>query len=143
MNPRSLLHVLSVLLLLPYLVLAILSVLLGQLIASGGLWAMLDALLTQFIWIVPWGLLGFVVGVLVLIGLGFGARTLWFAALATGLLATASLLVLLLFPGRSVDGDDLLLLLPCVAALGLGFWICLAERGLTPGGTATVQSAPP
>ena len=143
MNPRPLLHVLSVLLLLPYLVLAIVFVLLGQLIASGGLLAMLGALLDQFIWIVPWGLLGFVVGVLVLMGLGFGARTLWFAALATGLLATASLLVLLLWPGNAVDGDTLLFLLPCVVALGLGFWICLAERGLTAGSAPTVQSAPP
>jgi hypothetical protein len=143
MNPRPLLHVLSVLLLLPYLVLAILFVLLGQLIASGGLLAMLGALLEQFLWIVPWGLLGFVAGVLVLIGLGFGARTLWFAGLAVGLLATASLLVLLLFPGRGVEGGDLLFLLPCVGGARARFWICLAERGLAPGGAPAVRSASP
>jgi hypothetical protein len=117
MNPRSLLHVLSVLLLLPYLVLAIMFVLLGPADRQRWLWAMLDALLTQFIWIVPWGLLGFVVGVLVLIGLGFGARTLWFAALATGLLATASLMVLLLYPATRWTGANCCSCCPCVVAL--------------------------
>ena len=140
---RPLLHVLSVLLLLPYLVLACVFLLIGRLAASTGLFGILGTLLDQFIWIVPWGLLAFVVAVLVLIGLGFGARTLWFAGLAVGLLGTASLLVILLLPGGGIESDQWLFLLPCAIALGLGFWICLAERGAAAGAAPTVQSAPP
>ena len=140
---RPLLHVLSVLMLLPYLVLAVAFLLLGRLIASGGLLGILGELLDQFIWIVPWGLLGFVVMVLTLVGLGFGARTLWFAGLLVGLLATGSLLVILLVPSGAVDGGQLLFLLPCALALGLGFWICLAERGLAGTTSPAAQSAPP
>jgi len=140
---RALLHVLSVLLLVPYLALAILFLLLGHAIAGEGTLGFLGRLLDEFIWMVPWGVLGFALAVLVLLVLGLRVGTLWLAGLLVGLLASAALLVILLFPGGGVDGDQLLFLLPCAIALGLGFWICLAERGIAPGAEPSVQSAPP
>ena len=133
---RPLLHVVSVLLMLPYLLLASLFLLIGRLAASRGLFGVLGTLIDEFIWLVPWGVLGFVATVLVLIGLGFSTRTLWLAGLCVGLLGTGTLLVLLLFPEGGLQEGQWLFLLPCVVSLGLGFWICLAERG-------AVQSVPP
>ena len=140
---RAFLHVLSVLLLVPYMVLAILFLLLGHAIAGGGLLGFLGALLDEFIWMMPWGLLGFALLVLTLLVLGLRPATLWLAGLLVGLLATASMLVVLIFPGDGVDAGSLLFLLPCAIALGLGFWICLAERGSLPGVAPAAQPVPP
>ena len=143
MNPRSLLHLVGVMALLPYLMLVLAFVLLERAIASGGLLPFLGMLLDLFLLMVPWGLLALVLAIAALVGLGFGARTLRLAALVAGLIGTAALLVVLLYPTSTADAGQWLFLLPCVLAIGLEFWICAAERGAKPGAAPTVQSVPP
>src|SRR6185369_13566567 len=128
-NPamRGALHVLGTIVLLPYLLLAIAFALIGQAAASKSLGALLWTLLTQLTWIVPWGILGFVAGVILVAALGFSVRLRGLGYLCLSVLALASLLVIVILPGGGVGFDGLVFLAPCIAVLVFSAWYGAAE----------------
>jgi len=125
---RGFLHVLATIVLVPYMVLAIAFLLLGHIVSSGSILAALDALLTQAVWLVPWGIIGFVVGIVLLAIFGAMPSTRLPAAICLTILGVGAMLVLLVMTSSPVDADALLFLLPCALALAGSAWIVRAER---------------
>ena len=126
------LHLLSIVLLLPGLVFAAGVLVLGRAIAQSSLWGFLGSLLTDALWILPWGLLGGIVLLLVLAGLGFSARWRWIAAAVIALLALASTTILFASGAWPRDAGELVFYLPGLAALGIGTWLVAVEAPRTP-----------
>lgn len=120
---RALLHVLATLVLVPYLVLAAGFLILGHMILSGSPWAMLDTLLAHALWIVPWGAIGFGVGIVALAIAGAVPRTRRPAAALLAVLAGGALAVLVLGDSSPLDVGAFVFLLPCIAALACGVWL--------------------
>ncbi len=123
---RAVFHVLATIVVVPYVLLATGFLLLGQAINSGSILAFFDTLITQFVWIMPWGILGFVLGLLVLATLGLFPPTRWLAGLLLGLLAGSSLLIILFFD-RSLDSGKFLFLLPCLLVVLFATWLAFRE----------------
>ena len=136
---RPLLHVLSVALVLPVVALASAFIILGRAIATGSLLGILDQLLTDALWIFPWGLLAtFAVLIIITLG-GLFSRTRWLAGLCVAILGvggTATVMVLTAAHSRLSLGD-LPILVPGVIASCIGAWFAWNDRrhdGFTPVG---------
>ena len=124
---RESLHVLGTLVLIPYLLLAIAFVLLGQAIASGSLFSIFGTLLSQALWILPWGILGFVGGICIVLALGLSARFRWLGGLCLCVLAAGCLAVLVLGSSSRIGFGELVFLLPCAMVLVYGMWLAVVE----------------
>jgi hypothetical protein len=113
--------------LVPYLLLAIAFLLLGQAIGSGGMFAFFGTLLTQFIWIFPWGILGFV-AILGSVGaLGLSSRFRALGSLCLCLLAAGSLGVIVFITTSKMGMGQLLFLLPCALVLVYSAWAAVVD----------------
>jgi hypothetical protein len=124
---RALLHLLATLVVLPYLALAGAFVLLGRIIAAGSLPSIILALLEQVLWLIPWGLLGVLGVLLVLIALGFSDRLRWLGASCLFAVAAACLILIASLQSGPLDGGQLLFLLPCFAVAAFAAWLALVE----------------
>jgi hypothetical protein len=124
---REALHLLGTVAVAPYALLAIAFLLIGQLASSKSLGALLWTLLTQFVWVIPWGALGFAAALLLIAGLGFSVHLRWVGYLALFLVSLASLLILVIVPGDAIDLGSLLFLAPCIAVLAASAWFTAAE----------------
>ena len=78
----SLLHLVMTILSVPYVLLAVMLVLVGHVFSSRGVWAFLNTLLDSLNWTLTWGLLTLGATLLTIIGLGFFESLRWWAALA-------------------------------------------------------------
>jgi hypothetical protein len=116
------LHVLATLVVVPYVILAIGFVLLGHSIASGSLLSLFDRLLNHFLWIVPWGLIGFACAMLLVAVLGVVPGFRRIGALCLFALAGASLAIILFTNPSPPDASQMLFLLPCICVLVLAAW---------------------
>ena len=116
------LHVLATLLVAPYVALAILFLVIGHVTSRGSLWGFIDALLNHALWIVPWGIIGFAVGVIGISALGIIRETRAFAAALLCALAVAAPAVLVAISGSRLDADAILFLAPCAAVAIFGGW---------------------
>jgi len=124
---RSALLVLGTIVLLPYIVLAFGFILLGQAIASGSLAAFFMTLLSQAVWLVPWGLIG-IAGVIVLIAaLGISARFRWLGAMCLCAIAAVCLAVILVGSTTRIGPPQLLFVLPCAAVLVFAAMVAVDE----------------
>ena len=128
------LHVLATLLLAPYVALAILLLAFGHATSRGSLWGFLDAVLNHALWIIPWGVIGFVVAVLAIAGLGIARRTRVFASALLCALAVVSPIVLVAVTGSRLDAERIIFLAPCIAVAIFGGWRVRAERRVRHGG---------
>jgi hypothetical protein len=124
---RALLHLLATLVVLPYLALAGALVLLGRIIVAGSLPSIILALLEQVLWLIPWGLLGVLGVLLVLIALGFSDRLRWLGASCLFAVAAACLILIASLQSGPLDGGQLLFLLPCFAVAAFAAWLALVE----------------
>ena len=120
---RGVLHVLATLATVPYLLLAAAFGIGGHAIGAGSLWGALDTLLAHFLWIVPWGAIGFVVVLIAVAVLGAYPPTRRLGGLLLALLAGAALAVIVALGSGPLDGGQLLFLLPCALALACGAWL--------------------
>ena len=127
------LHVLATLLLAPYLALAILLLAFGHATSRGSLWGFLDALLNHVLWIIPWGVIGLAVAVVVIAGLGIARRTRLFAAALLCALAAVSPIILVAVSGSRLDAEAIIFLAPCIAVAAFGGWRVREERRARPG----------
>ncbi|MBM3521694.1 MAG: hypothetical protein FJX57_01950 [Alphaproteobacteria bacterium] len=110
------LHLLATLIVAPYTVLAIGFLLAGRMIASGSIWKALDLILTAFVWLVPWGAIGFMLATVALAGLGFATEYRRIASALLAAIAVATLLVLIAMPTQWPGAGELLFLAPCFGA---------------------------
>lgn len=124
---RSALLVLGTIVLLPYIVLALGFILIGQAIASGSLAAFFMTLLSRALWLAPWRFIG-IAGVIVLLAaLGISACLRWLAAMCLGATATVCLDVILVGNTTRIGPPQLLFVLPCVAVLVFAAMVAVDE----------------
>lgn len=120
MNP--LLHLLATAIVVPYAALALLFLIVGRVAASKGLWDIIDTVVTIASWVIPWGVIAFVV-VFASIGvMGFFEQARLAAAAALLALGAASLGVLLFYRAGSIGVDEVVFLTPAIAAALASAW---------------------
>ena len=124
---RGALHVLGTIVLVPYVALAAGFALLGHAIASDSLGGFLGTLLSQALWLVPWGLIGSIVAVALVAALGLSARLRWLGGLCLCLIAAGCLTVVLVVTTSRIGLPELIFLLPCMAVLFFGAWLAVVE----------------
>ena len=120
---RGVLHVLSTLATVPYALLAAAFAIGGHAIGAGSLWAALDTLLAHFLWIVPWGAIGFAVVIVTVAALGAYPPTRRLGGVLLALFAAAALAVIVALGSGPLDLGQLLFLAPCALALACGAWL--------------------
>ena len=120
---RGALHVLATLVTVPYLLLAAAFGIGGHAIGAGSLWGALDTLLAHFLWIVPWGAIGFAVLLIAVAVLGAYLPTRRLGGLLLALLAGVALVVIVVLGSGPLEGRQLLFLVPCALALAYGAWL--------------------
>ena len=120
---RGALHVLATLVTVPYLLLAAAFGIGGHAICAGSLWGALDTLLAHFLWIVPWGAIGFAVLLIAVAVLGAYLPTRRLGGLLLALLAGVALVVIVVLGSGPLEGGQLLFLVPCALALAYGAWL--------------------
>lgn len=133
---RPLLHLLSIFLVLPSVLLAAAFVILGRAIAAQSLPGILLQLLADALFVFPWGLLAALVTLLLIASGGFFAQTRRAAGLFVALLGIGSFVVVLatILGHSRISVDDLPFFIPGIVATCLGLWIALGDR--TGRGTA-------
>ena len=125
---RSLLHLVSIILVLPGVALAGAFSILGHAIATQSLLGFLGELLAVFLWLVPWGLLVICVGLLALVLGGLSARFRWLAALCVVMLAIGSTVVaFVLTMHAGFSAEQLWFFIPAVISASLGLWLTVTE----------------
>ena len=124
---RGALHVLGTLVLIPYVALASAFALLGQAIARKSLVGFLDALLSQALWLMPWGLLGIIAVIVIVAGLGLSARLRWLGGVCLCLIAASCIGVLIVLTTSPNGLSELLFLLPCIVVMIYGAWLGVVE----------------
>ena len=124
---RAAAYVLAALVTLPYALLALAFMLLGRAIAAGTLLGFLGTLLTQAVWLVPWGLMAIALGALALVVAGIHPP--WRTASATllCLLALASMGTIGWLSSRHMGAPELTFLLPCLVSAAVAGWLALTE----------------
>lgn len=129
---RSLLHLLSVILVLPSVALASAFIILGRAIATQTLFGVMGQLLSDALWLIPWGLLaGFATFLLIAVG-GLFVQTRRIAGLCVAILGIGSLAIsiALMLSHTKVMTGQLLFFVPAVAASSIGIWLaCFDRRG--------------
>ena len=124
---RSLLHLVSFILLLPSLVLASGFLVLGHAIAGGNLLQIFLRLFNDALWLASGGVLVVAAVLLtVLIG-GFFVRTRYLAAAAVAILALSSGILLIALGSNPFSGGRELFLLPGLVSLCVGGWLTSKE----------------
>ena len=113
----SLLHLVMTILSVPYVLLAVMLVLVGHVFSSRGVWAFLNTLLDSLNWTLTWGLLTLGATLLTIIGLGFFESLRWWAALALAVLLLASLGIIFYHFPSLPTWDELVLLTPAILVL--------------------------
>lgn len=133
---HGVLHLLGTVVVIPYTLLAGWFVMIGEVAEARGLWAVLDAFLTQLNWVAGWGIYAIPLAFACLAALGFVAGLRRVGALLLSLLATASLLTIGLLHSGGLGPGELLFLAPCAAVLAVSAW--LYRRSAQPGTAGSV-----
>jgi hypothetical protein len=132
---REAAHILATLVVAPYLALAVGFLLLGHAISrgtAGGIGGFLLALLDIFIWMVPWGVLVLVTGLLLVVAMYFSPGTRVAASAALVGISIGALAVLVAVPSGWPDAGQIVFMLPCAAAAVVGAFNL--AKALNPGG---------
>ena len=125
---KALLHLLSIILVLPSVALASAFAILGHAIATGSLLGFLGDLLAVALWLVPWGLLAVLVALLALVLGGLSVRFRWFAALCVAILAIgSSIMVLVLTAHAGFSPRQLWFFVPAIISASVGIWLTVTE----------------
>ena len=124
---RVLLHLVSIVLLLPSLVFAIAFVWISHATAQKSLIDFFLQLLEDASILVTWGLLVFVISLVLIAGAGFSARFRWLAGLLVALLAITSAVLLVSLGSSPVTSSNALFFLPGSVSLCIGAWLAVTE----------------
>ena len=125
---KPLLHLLSIVLVLPSVALASAFAILSHAIATGSLLGFLGDLLAVALWLVPWGLLAVLGGLLGLVLGGLSVRFRWFAALCVAILAIgSSVVVFTLTAHAGFSPEQLWFFVPAIISASVGLWLSVTE----------------
>lgn len=119
---RGLLQALALAVTLPYALLALWFLMVGEVARARGLWNVLDVMLSQALRIAEWGLYAAAAAVFTLLIAGFLPATQRLAAGGLAILAGGSLVIILALGSGPMEWGQWLFLIP----LGLGLAISLA-----------------
>jgi len=127
---RPLLHLISILLVLPGVALAAAFLVLGHAIATASLFGFFGELLEVALWLIPWGILAAIAAMIALVSSGFSVRLRWFGALCVAAIAIGSSAVVFTLSARhdNFSAGQLLFFLPALIAAWIGFWLAATER---------------
>ena len=125
---KPLLHLLSIILVLPSVALASAFIILGHAIATQSLLGFLGELLAVALWLVPWGLLVALSALLALVVGGLSARFRWLAALCVATLAIGSSVVAFVLTAHAgFSAGQLWFFVPAVVSASVGLWLAVTE----------------
>jgi hypothetical protein len=125
---KPLLHLLSIILVLPGVALASAFAILGHAIATHSLLGFLGELLAVALWLVPWGLLAALAALLALVLGGLSVRYRWLAALCVAILAVGSTVMVFVLTAHSdFSAGQLWFFVPGVISASVGLWLTVAE----------------
>jgi hypothetical protein len=122
---RSLLHLLSVILVLPSVALTSAFIILGRAIATQSLLGVVGQLLSDAVWLIPWGLLaGFATVLLIAVG-GLFVQTRRISGLCVAILGIGSIVIpiALIATHGTITTGQLLFFVPAVTACCIGIWL--------------------
>lgn len=125
---RVLLHLVSIILLLPSLVFSVAFVWISHATAQKSLVDFFLQLLEDASILLKWGLLVFVISLVLIAGAGFSARFRWLAGLVVALLAIISAVLLVSLGSSPVTSSNALFFLPGFLSLCIGAWLAFTER---------------
>ena len=135
---RALLHVVSVICLLPSVLLACAFLALGHAIAAGTLLGFFEQLLDMAIWLIPWGLLIGLAVFFVLLSVGFSQRLRRLAGSCVVAFAIGSVAVILAFDSQPLSSGQLTFFAPALLSASIGLWLAAGER---PRGQAALSTS--
>ena len=122
---RPSLHVISVLLLLPSLLFASGFIFLGRAISAATLFALVDRVANDALWLLSWGIYAAIALLLAILVGGLFVQTRWLAASLVALLSLASAIVIIVLHSGSISFGQWLFLLPGFIALCIGAWLAV------------------
>ena len=127
---RPLLHLFSILLVLPSVLLAAAFVILGRAIATQSLLGILLQLLDDALFLVPWGLLAALAVLLLIASGGFFAQTRRAAGLCVAVLGVGSIVVSLamILSHSRMSLGQLTFFIPGAVASCIGIWLAAGDR---------------
>ncbi len=127
---RPLLHLISVILVLPVLALASVFAILGRAIATGSLLSVFDQLLVDAAWLIAWGLLAACTALFLVALGGLFVRVRWLAGLCVAILGIGSTVIVLVLTVGNSDPSlgQLPFFVPGVVAASIGAWLTTTER---------------
>ncbi|HEX7916128.1 hypothetical protein [Rudaea sp.] len=131
---RPLLHIVSVLCLLPSVLFASAFLALGHAIAAGTLLGFFEQLLVMATLLIPWGALVSFAIFFALLFAGFSQRLRWLAGLCVAGFAIGSATVVLALGSQPISWDQLPFFLPALLSASIGLWLAVNEY---PRGKAT------
>lgn len=108
---------------LPYVLLAVMFLLIGEAARTRGLFELIDVVANHALWIFRWGIYGLPLLWLVLIGAGFFPRLQRGCSLFLLVTSLSSLLVICFLHSARIGLGEFTFLLPCIAVLGLSVWL--------------------
>jgi len=126
---RPLLHLLSIILVLPSVILASAFVILSRAIAAQSLLGMFGQLLADAVWLFPWGLLAAGTAILLLALGGFFVQTRRMAAACVAILGVGSVVCILAITVRNSNfsWDQLPFFIPAILASCIALWLASTE----------------
>lgn len=127
---HALLHIIGTLVVLPYLLLAVAFLLIGDIARTRGLLAIIDTIANHANWILRWGLYGLPVIALAFMAFGLIPSLQRSCAAVLFLVALGSLGIICWLHSGRLELGQIVFLLPCVAVIAMSAW--LFNRAATP-----------
>ncbi len=128
------LHTLGTLVVLPYMLLAVAFLLIGDVARTRGLFALIDVVANHANWILRWGIYCLPVFLAALVVAGFIPSLQRISAAGLFLIALGSLGIICTLHSTRIGLAEVTFLLPCIAVLGMSVWLFVREG--TPPGTS-------
>ena len=120
---HALIHLLASILVVPYLALAGLFLLIGEVARTKNLFALLDVALEHALWILGWGIYLLPLLWLVLAASGAVPQFQKAAALVLGLLASSSFAAIVTLESSPIELGQVLFLAPCLGVVAGSIWL--------------------
>ena len=125
---RALLHLVSIILLLPSLVFSAAFVVLSRATEQTTLTAFFLRLIEDASNLLHWGLLATVISLILVAGAGFSVRFRWLAGIVVALLAATSAVLVVSLGSSPLTFGNALFFLPGFVSLCIGTWLAVTDR---------------
>ena len=119
---NAFLHTLGTVVVLPYMLLAVAFLVIGDVARTRGLFAVIDVVLFHADWIVRWGMFGSPVFLTAILVAGFLPSLQRIGSVCLSLIALGSLGVICALNSTRIGLEEVIFLLPCIAVMGVSAW---------------------